>query len=416
MKRMLGLLILLFPMIAHAGALQQCKEKKDYGPVCTQARVQAVDADANGIMEAAEIRAYVIEGDFSYAQSISVIKTAIGAAGIQEDAALVARLNNGVLDETLLMIGPGSCAPDTGLPCASQWRTSEFVQHAQERNVAWRSTAKLELPIKVSRKASDPLDPRGGADLKPRPLVVSYREDDVKGEKGMQLMGTISGPPVCSQDARPMPGAMIVQCGPVLGLDVDSFSSSKGKNSSDVSFGFNVELLKTPAEETGATHRISLTPSYLTDADFGRDVVLATVTYAMATPRFGGPGYYHCLNGCGPNSWELVWLPSLSLQAGDVRDASGNAVLEKQHQAGSYVRVVPMLGLRLYGWDRRGAFGLDLAHVRDINSGQSKSYGEISYTYDIASNVAVTAIFRKGYKVQTLDNIDSILFGLGFTF
>ena len=114
--------------------------------------------------------------------------------------------------------------------------------------------------------------------------------------------------------------------------------------------------------------------------------------------------------------WELVWLPSVSVQAGDVRDASGNTTLDKQRLAGSYVRVVPTLGLRLYGWDRRAAFGLDLAHVRDIDTGQSRSYGELSYTYDIASNVALTAIFRKGYKIQTLDEIDSLLLGLGFTF
>lgn len=420
MNRILMLIVLLTPTIARADAdvLQHCKDEKDFGSICTQARVLAADADGNGIMEEPEIRAYVTEGDFYYNQSVDVIKAAVGAAGVQSDAVLVERLHRGLLDETFGGIGPGSCAPTSGLPCASQWRTTEFVEHAQERNVEWRPQAKLALPVKVSRKATDPLDPRSGSDLKPRPFVVSYREDDVKGEKGVQLMGTILGPPLCSQAAQPRPGDTIVQCGPVVGLDVDSFTSSKGKNSSDFSLGFNVEWTKTRDAHSNATHRFSLTPSYLTDGDFGRDVVLATATYAVATPRFGGPGYYHCLSSeaCGPNSWELVWLPSLSVQAGDVRDASGNATLEKQRLAGSYVRLVPTLGLRLYGWDRRVAFGLDLAHVRDINTGQSRSYGELSYTYDIASNVALTAIFRKGYKIQTLDKIDTLLLGLGFIF
>lgn len=420
MNRLLMLIFLCLPTIAlaEADALQQCRDEKNFGPVCTQTRVLAADADGNGLMEEEEIRAYVTEGDFYYNQSADVIKAALGAAGMQSDVALVERLHRGLLDETFNGIGPGSCAPNSGQPCASQWRTTEFVEHAQERNVDWRPQAKLALPVKVNRKATDPLDPRGGSDLKPRPFVVSYREDDVKGEKGVQLMGTIGGPPFCSRADQPMPGDTIVQCGPVIGLDVDSFTSSKGKNNSDVSLGFNIEWIKTRDAHSDATHRFSLTPSYLTDGDFGRDVVLATATYAVSTPRFGGPGYYHCLSSevCGPNSWELVWLPSVSVQAGDVRDASGNATLDKQRLAGSYVRVVPTFGLRLYGWDRRVAFGLDLAHVRDIDTGQSRSYGELSYTYDIASNVALTAIFRKGYKIQTLDEIDSLLLGLGFTF
>lgn len=421
MNRILMLLIvLLLPVIARAdiATLQQCKDDKNFGPVCTQARVLAADTDGNGLMEENEIRTYITEGDFYFHQSVDVIRAAVGAAGMQSDAALLERLNRGLIEETLIGIGPGSCAPDSGLPCASQWRATEFLEHAQERNVDWRPQAKSALPVKVSRKATDPLDPRGGSDLKARPFVVSYREDDVKGEKGLQLMGTVVGPQFCSQAAQPMPGDTIVQCSPVIGLDVDSFTSSKGKNNSDVSLGFNFEWTKTRDTQSDALHRFSLTPSYLTDGDFGRDVVLATATYAVATPRFGGPGYYHCLSSgsCGPNSWELVWLPSVSVQAGDVRDASGNETLEKQRLEGSYVRVVPTLGLRLYGWDRRAAFGLDLAHVRDIDTGQSSSYGELSYTYDIASNVALTAIFRKGYKIQTLDKIDTLLLGLGFIF
>lgn len=420
MNRTLMLIVLCFPSIALAqvDALQQCKDEKNFGPTCTQARVLAADADGNGVMEETEIRAYVTEGDFDHSQSVAVIESAISAAGMQSDASLRERLDHGLLDQTLKGIGNGPCEPNSGLACANQWLTSAFLEHAQERNVDWRPQAKLSLPVKVNRKATDPLDPRGGSDLKPRPFVVSYREDDVKGEKGVQLMGTIVGSSLCPPAAQPMPGDTIVQCGPVLGLDVDSFTSSKGKNNSDVSLGFNIEWIKTRDAHNDAIHRFSLTPSYLTDGDFGRDVVLATATYAVSTPRFGGPGYYHCLSSevCGPNSWELVWLPSVSVQAGDVRDASGNTTLDKQRLAGSYVRVVPTLGLRLYGWDRRAAFGLDLAHVRDIDTGQSRSYGELSYTYDIASNVALTAIFRKGYKIQTLDEIDSLLLGLGFTF
>jgi len=119
---------------------------------------------------------------------------------------------------------------------------------------------------------------------------------------------------------------------------------------------------------------------------------------------------------CGPGDFEWSWAPSLVLQAGDVRDASGNAGLEARKAAGSYVRVSPTLGVRVYGWDRRAVFGLDAAYSQDIDTGVGKGYGELSYAYDLSENVALTAILRRGYKVQTLDYVDSALLGLGFSF
>lgn len=421
MKRIsIPLVLYAIAALAHAGPLEDCREQKNFGPACTRTQVLAADANADGKMEEAELRAYVVSGDLAYSQSRETIKSALnsleGAGPV--DSKLEEQLTAGLATATLNMIGPSECDPYGDEPCPPGWTTEAFIRHAQDRNVAWRPKRTLALPVKISRKATDPMDPRGGSDLKPRPFVVSYREDDIKDEKGLQLLGTISGPPMCGQATTPEAGNLMVRCGPVIGLDVDTFSSSKGKNNSDVSFGFNVEWLKSPREANDVTHRFSVTPAYLTDADFGRDVVTLGATYGVSTPKWGGPGHYHCLAAgeCGPGTWEFVWIPAVMAQVGDIRDASGNAALEKRQALGSYVRVVPMLGLRLYGWDRRGAFGLDLAHVLDVKDGDSKSYGELSYTYDLASNVAITAIFRKGYKVQTLDEIDSLLLGFGFTF
>jgi hypothetical protein len=406
MNRIYALATIALLGSVDAAVPESCEDPAaDFGQRCTQARIIDADSNQDGLLDLVEIQSFIASGDHLYREAVKAVKKV--APSVSVDA---------LMEEPLLDYSVINCV--SGENCPSKWLLDDVQAYAMERNRGWRPKSTLSLPLKISRKATDPIDPRGGADLKARPFVVSYRKDDVKKEEGLQILGSIAGPPVCSLDAEPFSGDVIRNCGPVIAFDVDTVSGSRGKNKSDISFGFNTEWLFTAATTDGIDHRLVITPTYLTDADFGRDVLLVSSSYSITTPKLGGPGLYHCVGRitCGPGDWEWSWSPSLVLQAGDVRDANGNPGLEARREAGSYIRVSPTIGVRLYGWDRRAVIGLDVAYSEDVDTGVGKGYAELSYWYDISDNVALTTILRRGYKVQTLDYVDSLIFGLGFSF
>lgn len=406
MKRLFRILLavaLLGAETGHGASQESCTAARSFSAECTQLRVLAADADHDDFISAAEAAAYF--GKFDW----PVRKAVAGGAALQ------AQIDAAWMDALDLRGADLADAP---------YETTAFLGVALYRNRLWRAAVVANtkgVVYSASRRLGDGVDPRGGADVKPRPVVLAYREDRVSHESGVQLFGSFSAtflPWVERPRAAGGSSALLLSPALTAAFDVDTASKTRGKNSSDISIGPALSLLLKGDHDASqwSDHYFTIAPSYLTDADFDRRVVNLAAGYSLASTSLGRPGLQHVFcTQCRTGSWIWSWRPSLQLIAGKVYDAGGNPALAHLKDEGAYLRVVPTLSIRVAPADSASSIGLDWQGLRD-DEGRYRSYREFSYQYDIRSNLAFTAVYRKGTRPSSFQYVDAILFGLGFQY
>lgn len=378
------------------GAQSNCEG--DFGHKCTLERIDDADVDENRRYTKDERRMYFAAGDYIYSQVLQAAKSLPTQARDQLTEPLFEQFDSDFCFE---------------FPCEQDASLSDLREFAVARNGPWKSKKTLLAGLKLSRTVKDAADPRGGGGIPARPVVFSYRHDRESGEEGLQVLGNVTMKPWVLSETDSTAWTFR----PEVALDLDSFASNRGRNKSEI--GIKGEFAYSFGDWEGTTHVAGITPTYFTDGDFGRDVVALSASYSLTSnaPRLGRPGKQICLTkGCPAESWIFYWSPSLTIQYGDVRDASGNASLEATREKGAYMRWIPSLGLRLRPFFGGVTIGLDLQGIHDNKLDSSFGYLEGSVAYDIAQNVALTAVYRRGRKASTLEPLDYWLLGLGVQF
>ncbi len=384
-------------------SLESCAAAKSFSANCTQLRAASVDANGDGFVDDVEGNLFLRKFDWP-------VQKAVGAGKQLDQQAEIAWLDVVALR--------GDDLAEEPLDVAG------FLGAVLYRNRTWRPTSRVVSPrvaFSASRRLGDSVDPRGGTDVKPRPVVVAYREDRVSRESGVQVLGTLSANFLPWYEAeRAIGGSSALVITPSVGIafDVDTAAKTRGKNKSDITIGPSLSLLAKGNHDLASwtDHYLTLSPIYQTDADFGRDAVNLTATYTVASTKLGRASLNNVFcERCAIGPWIWYWRPSLQLIAGEVNDASGSETLAVLAQQGSYVRIVPALSFRLFPENSAWSLGFDWQGLRD-DEGRHRSYRELSYQYDLRTNVAFTAIYRKGTKPSSFQYVDAVLLGLGFQY
>lgn len=405
------IVVIAFVFASQAGmatTLEQCNAEKSFASDCTRLRVETTDLNGDHIIDEAEAKGYFGRSDWPV------------QVAVRNGKALSNEVDTAWLDALTYR------GEDTDeLP----YSTDDFVGLATHRNRTWRQRLAPSTPkvtLSANRRLNDGVDPRGGGDVKPRPVVIAYRNDRTSGEEGAQVFGTFSANFIPWIDRPRRGGAgdesdssrLVVAPSVALIFDVDTSSKSRGKDKSDISVAptLSVMLKGNHSDDHWTDHYFSFAPVYQTDADFGRSVINLTATYSFASTDFLKAGLNQCWIGtCTASGWQWFWRPSVQLIAGDVRNASGNATLAALEAQGSYARLVPGATFRFFPVSGASSFGFDWLGIQD-DEGRFRTYRELSYQYDLRSNVAFTVIYRKGVRASSFQNVDAVLLGFGIQY
>lgn len=196
-----------------------------------------------------------------------------------------------------------------------------------------------------------------------------------------------------------------------------SFDSRTGKDAkdSDITLGYKFE--NNSARLEGNEYVGLKTEAGLrwnTDRKFDRSGYSAFVKLTPYSSKLNLSNLYPV------GAWHIGWQPTLEFNAGNVSDAAGNEKLELIHQQGGYVRAVPAVDvsfqLPINEKDDRFTVNLSYKQTYDLTRGWDRGLFTANANYPIGKSVFLSAVFRKGRKDTTFEEIRETLLGIGINY
>jgi len=275
-----------------------------------------------------------------------------------------------------------------GLPLVKKPKDAVFLSHR----------------FSFTRDVADPHSSRG----KPfeAPFVINAVRDSERDTSSVGIYGTVG------YLFGDVPGEYNLSAS----AKIDSAAGSERKKSS-VTVGLNWQKYYWSETSPWFDHILfRVSPAYLTDRAFDREIYQVSAVATLASKRFGRPGYKICPEGCDfDNSYEFFWSPSLTLDTGKVVDAAGSEALLAMEGEDAYVRLSPGITMTFspMTWSPKLSFQLQYAQRFDLTEGWNRGLGTLSMSYAIAPNAFWSLSWRKGRQDGSFEPVDSLLLGIG---
>ncbi len=292
---------------------------------------------------------------------------------------------------------------------------ADFVARLKEMEAAKKVQPHLGWStLGFSRFVVDTFDPR--VSKYRAPFIFSFKRDNEAVKKnqfsflgGIQLVST-------GFDFDQLGNYSVFLS---AGLEFDIDGSRKNPENS-LQIGVPVTFQLRPGTEAVEAFLITLTPKFVTDADFDREVYEGVISLAVTSKKLG-TGFFRPpvrdADGRMPPV-SFFWIPSLQFEIGSIQDAGNNEKLAALKSIDpSYFRIAPRVEIAIYPWavSERLRFGFTYLHRFDPDQHFDRGYFEFRAAFDVVRDgwLELTAVYRVGEKPPDFKKIDDFLIGIG---